>query len=98
MRAVLIAFYMAVAVAAGHAETMRATVQGCATLEDLRVLATLTAETRQAAFRRKVAEDICTVLIAGEEVGIVERSGIMLRVETPEDGRRYWAPAEAVGE
>lgn len=48
--------------------------------------------------RRKIAIDVCTLMMEGEPVAVLDRtwSGF-IKIETPEDGRKYWAPEGTVG-
>ena len=73
------------------ADTMTVTTYGCEEIEDLRGIISLDGEARAAYARRKIAQDVCTLMMKGEPVAVLDRawSGFT-KIETLEDGRKYW--------
>ena len=83
-----------------QADKITRTAYACAEVEDLKGYMSLPdGEGATAYIRRKIAANVCTLMIEGEPVAVVDRAFWkgFVRIETPEDGMRYWIVDGYVG-
>ncbi len=83
-----------------QADKITRTAYACVEVEDIKGHMSLTDSEGAAAYmRRKIAANACTLMIEGEPVAVVDRSfwAGFVRIETPEDGMRYWIVDGYVG-